>query len=170
MNRVLLLEPSHFKQYPVSDKVIEFIINLSKNINGEYECFTAGEPAWHKLGANVKEAVTWKEAMKLANLNWDVTKEQLEYNGKKYCINLELICRLVEPLKKLNRMIGIKNVKEQIFEMIIYYTELSSVSYSCYCYFSCYFFIMVLSCYWLLFFRCNSFFYYSFSFWFIITI
>ncbi|NDE09935.1 MAG: deoxyribodipyrimidine photolyase [Chitinophagia bacterium] len=34
VNRVLLLEPSHFKQYPVSDKVIEFIINLSKNING----------------------------------------------------------------------------------------------------------------------------------------
>jgi deoxyribodipyrimidine photo-lyase len=34
VNRVLLLEPSHFKQYPVNDKVIEFIINLSKNING----------------------------------------------------------------------------------------------------------------------------------------
>jgi deoxyribodipyrimidine photo-lyase len=34
VNRVLLLEPSHFNQYPVSDKVIEFIINLSKNING----------------------------------------------------------------------------------------------------------------------------------------
>jgi deoxyribodipyrimidine photo-lyase len=34
VNRILLLEPSHFNQYPVSDKVIEFIINLSKNING----------------------------------------------------------------------------------------------------------------------------------------
>ena len=33
-NRVLLLEPSHFNQYPVSDKVIEFIIGLSKNIEG----------------------------------------------------------------------------------------------------------------------------------------
>ena len=33
-NRVLLLEPSHFNKYPVSDKVINFIINLSKNING----------------------------------------------------------------------------------------------------------------------------------------
>jgi deoxyribodipyrimidine photo-lyase len=31
---VLLLEPSHFNQYPVSDKVIEFIIGLSKNIEG----------------------------------------------------------------------------------------------------------------------------------------
>jgi deoxyribodipyrimidine photo-lyase len=33
-NRILLLEPSHFKKYPVSPKVVEFIINLSKNING----------------------------------------------------------------------------------------------------------------------------------------
>jgi deoxyribodipyrimidine photo-lyase len=33
-NRVLLLEPTHFNQYPVSDKVIEFIIGLTKNIEG----------------------------------------------------------------------------------------------------------------------------------------
>ena len=31
-NRVLLLEPSHFQKYPVSKKVIEFIIVLSRNI------------------------------------------------------------------------------------------------------------------------------------------
>lgn len=34
VNRVLLLEPSHFKQFPVSDHVLEFIIGLSKNIKG----------------------------------------------------------------------------------------------------------------------------------------
>lgn len=33
-NRVLLLEPSHFAEYPVSEKVLQFIINLSKNIAG----------------------------------------------------------------------------------------------------------------------------------------
>tara|TARA_B110000037_G_scaffold188288_1_gene219586 strand:+ start:106524 stop:107612 length:1089 start_codon:yes stop_codon:yes gene_type:complete len=33
-NRVLLLEPSQFEQYPISDKVLQFIIDLSKNING----------------------------------------------------------------------------------------------------------------------------------------
>ena len=33
-NRVLLLEPSHFKQFPVSEKVIRFIIDLSRNIPG----------------------------------------------------------------------------------------------------------------------------------------
>eukprot|EP01136_Pigoraptor_vietnamica_P038234 Opistho-1_new@107277 len=34
VNRVLLLEPSHFAEYPVSEKVLQFIINLSKNIEG----------------------------------------------------------------------------------------------------------------------------------------
>ena len=30
VNRILLLEPSHFKQYPVSQKTIDFIITISK--------------------------------------------------------------------------------------------------------------------------------------------
>jgi deoxyribodipyrimidine photo-lyase len=34
VNRILLLEPSHFNQYPISEKVIDFIIDLSKNIKG----------------------------------------------------------------------------------------------------------------------------------------
>lgn len=34
VNRILLLEPSHFQKYPVSDKVIDFIISLSHNIPG----------------------------------------------------------------------------------------------------------------------------------------
>lgn len=33
-NRVLLLEPSHFDRFPVSEKVIEFIFSLSSNIKG----------------------------------------------------------------------------------------------------------------------------------------
>jgi deoxyribodipyrimidine photo-lyase len=31
-NRILLLEPSHFQKFPVSEKVIAFVLNLSKNI------------------------------------------------------------------------------------------------------------------------------------------
>jgi deoxyribodipyrimidine photo-lyase len=34
VNRILLLEPSHFKAYPVSEKVIEFVMNLAKHIKG----------------------------------------------------------------------------------------------------------------------------------------
>ena len=32
VNRILLLEPSHFQKFPVNEKVLEFIINLSLNI------------------------------------------------------------------------------------------------------------------------------------------
>jgi deoxyribodipyrimidine photo-lyase len=32
VNRVLLLEPSHFQKFPVSEKVLAFIIDLAKNI------------------------------------------------------------------------------------------------------------------------------------------
>ncbi len=31
-NRILLLEPSHFKEFPVSERVIEFILQLAQNI------------------------------------------------------------------------------------------------------------------------------------------
>ena len=34
VNRVLLLEPSHFEKFPVSKKVLQFIIDLSQNIKG----------------------------------------------------------------------------------------------------------------------------------------
>ncbi len=33
-NRILLLEPSHFKAYPVAQKTIDFILALSENIEG----------------------------------------------------------------------------------------------------------------------------------------
>jgi phage/plasmid-like protein (TIGR03299 family) len=44
---------------------------------GKAMCFTAGEPAWHHLGQNVSQAVTWAEAIKLAQLDWEVVKEPL---------------------------------------------------------------------------------------------
>jgi deoxyribodipyrimidine photo-lyase len=31
-NRILLLEPSHFKKHPVSERVLHFILELAKNI------------------------------------------------------------------------------------------------------------------------------------------
>ncbi|MBB3697511.1 deoxyribodipyrimidine photolyase [Flammeovirga yaeyamensis] len=33
-NRILLLEPSHFEKFPISKRVLDFIIDLSKNIEG----------------------------------------------------------------------------------------------------------------------------------------
>lgn len=50
-NRILLLEPAHFKKYPVSDKVIQFIIDLSKNIEG-IQIFTGNFQDLQTLAGN----------------------------------------------------------------------------------------------------------------------
>lgn len=63
-NRVLLLEPSHFNKYPVSEKVIGFIINLSNNIQGiQVYCGEISEIEALYLGSNLaaNEAIVSKE-------------------------------------------------------------------------------------------------------------
>ena len=46
-----------------------------------------------------------------------------ELDGKKYSINLETIVKLNAPLKRLSKLIGMEKVKEDIFDMIIYYLQ-----------------------------------------------
>ncbi len=46
-----------------------------------------------------------------------------ELDGKKYPVNLEIISKLSAPLKRLTKMIGMDRVKEDIFDMIIYYLQ-----------------------------------------------
>jgi phage/plasmid-like protein (TIGR03299 family) len=50
--------------------------NISVNSNGQHEVMVVGEPAWHKLGVNVKTAKTWEQASKLASLTWTISKKQ----------------------------------------------------------------------------------------------
>lgn len=55
-DRILVLEPSHFEKYPVSQQVIQFVLDLAKNINGLQ--LYVGELAdlWQQLGMNEHEA------------------------------------------------------------------------------------------------------------------
>lgn len=48
---------------------------------GRVAVMVAGQPAWHGLGVNVREAVTSAEAVRLAGLNWTVRKTQLQYRN-----------------------------------------------------------------------------------------
>ncbi len=50
-NRILLLEPSHFKKFPVSDKVLRFILALAKNIKG-IQLFTGEFSELHQFTGN----------------------------------------------------------------------------------------------------------------------
>ena len=47
--------------------------------NGRHSMFVVGDKdaAWHKLGQRTDKAVSWQEAMQLANLNWTVEKRKL---------------------------------------------------------------------------------------------
>ncbi len=49
VNRILLLSASHYQQFPVSQKVIDFIISLSKNIPG-IQVFTGEWEELHTAG------------------------------------------------------------------------------------------------------------------------
>ncbi len=60
VNRLLLLEPSHFEKYPVSEKVLSFIIDLSKNIEGII-IFVGEFKDVQKLYENPKRNIIFKE-------------------------------------------------------------------------------------------------------------
>lgn len=50
------------------------------SLTGEWEVMTRGA-AWHGLGQVVQGAQTWEDTMRLAGLNWSVSRGQLEYRG-----------------------------------------------------------------------------------------
>ncbi len=50
---------------------------ITKRKNGESEAFYANKPAWHGLGVTVAEAPNSAEAIKLAKLDWTVSKKSM---------------------------------------------------------------------------------------------
>lgn len=64
VNRILLLEPSHFKKFPISEKVIQFMLALSNNINriqvytGEIESIT---DLYKNAGQDIQKMIISKE-------------------------------------------------------------------------------------------------------------
>tara|TARA_B100001093_G_scaffold519947_1_gene611615 strand:+ start:435 stop:1754 length:1320 start_codon:yes stop_codon:yes gene_type:complete len=50
-------------------------------------------------------------------------KEQYKDKKKKYNLNLRVLSDLVKPLEDLNKLIGLKNIKNKIFEKIILYLQ-----------------------------------------------
>ena len=68
-----------------------------------------------------KNTITEKNDKKIDN---DKSLPQFyEYNGKKYSIDIEKLLNLIEPLKKLKKVIGMNDVKKQILDMILYYLQ-----------------------------------------------
>jgi hypothetical protein len=44
-------------------------------------------------------------------------------DGKKYSINTNILVKLVQPLTRLKRLVGMSKVKNEIFDMIVYYIQ-----------------------------------------------
>lgn len=63
------------------------------------------------------------EKIETKHTNNCIVNDLYELDGKKYAINLEKVVNLKKPLIKLNNMVGMKQVKESIFEMILYYLQ-----------------------------------------------
>ena len=47
--------------------------------NGKVAVMVAGQVPWHGLGVNVKEAVSSADAIRLASMDWTVSKKQLQF-------------------------------------------------------------------------------------------
>ena len=53
----------------------------------------------------------------------NVKDELYEIDGKKYSVNINTVCKLTKPLKKLANLIGMEQVKSEVFKMVIYYLQ-----------------------------------------------
>jgi deoxyribodipyrimidine photo-lyase len=73
-NRILLLEPSHFHRFPVCERTLQFILELSRNIP-DVQIFT-GE--FRELSENIDPDTTYFREHPLFN-HWQGRQEDREW-------------------------------------------------------------------------------------------
>lgn len=107
-------------------------VELSNTLNNIDDLIELGTQFEEKIHAKQKKVLKKKDKKKVKLLGDsqgstftenEYECELYELDGKKYSINLEVVSKLIKPLKKLSNMIGMKKVKDDIFEMIIYYLQ-----------------------------------------------
>ena len=101
-----------------SDKVIKNIPELE-----EFSKVPTNISELIEFGLACETILENSKKKKLKLPNEAMTNELYEIDGKKYSIDLEKVVNLMKPLSKLNNMIGMKNVKESVFEMVLYYLQ-----------------------------------------------
>ena len=70
---------------------------------------------------NEKDSDSEKESV--IDKSDDKIKNYYIFNEKKYTLDINKIINLIDPLIKLKRIIGMKKVKKQIIDMILYYIQ-----------------------------------------------
>ena len=102
------------------DEDINNFIEITEKINSINDIISLGEKYKDEIELS-KNISKLQKKKKLLDIKCD--NGYYELNGKKYGINLETVVKLSKPLKTLLAMVGIKKVKNEIFEMIVYYLQ-----------------------------------------------
>jgi SpoVK/Ycf46/Vps4 family AAA+-type ATPase len=58
-----------------------------------------------------------------SDVKYDEKTETYEFDGKRYVVDLRKLVKLISPLKKLNRMVGLNEVKKTIITFIAHYLQ-----------------------------------------------
>jgi SpoVK/Ycf46/Vps4 family AAA+-type ATPase len=92
-------------------------INKQKTneINSEEEEYDNTQPVYEFTYDTHKQIKTIDDLIELG--------ENVKKDDNKYPIDMNILKKLVKPLKKLQKMVGIVKVKEEILDMIIYYLQ-----------------------------------------------
>ena len=98
------------------------IKNHNLNINESFFEQLITQALTQALVSSMNELQNKKEDEK-NKTEFSEEKHYYEYDGKKYSVDINKLINLVEPLKKLENLIGMTKIKNNILEMILYYIQ-----------------------------------------------
>ncbi len=83
---------------------------------GQAAVFVTGEPAWHKLGMVVANAVTSAQAIELARLNWEVEQWELKAFDRELGKEAYVQGKYANVRKDTGRVLGVVSEHYRIFQ------------------------------------------------------
>lgn len=111
------------KKLKVDDELLNIIMYSNDNNNDKSKC---NNPLCDHKPLNKKNPRVFESVDEINNIT-DLIKLGKSYHCKQnttfYGIDLKILCDLVEPLVKLNNMIGMKKVKDNIVEQIVFFLQ-----------------------------------------------
>ena len=118
------IKDEEFTDLGMKIESIDDLIVIAQKFENEITTVAKTEKSKKKKirGVNMDNKKEKKKEDNIKDINNETSKFHV-FNGKKYNVNLDTIHKLSHPLKQLKKMIGLGNIKNQIFEMIIYYLQ-----------------------------------------------
>ena len=83
---------------------------------GQPAVFVTGEPAWHKLGTLVANALTSAEAIEMARLNWEVEQWELKVFDRELGKEALVPGKYANVRKDTGKVLGVVSEHYRIFQ------------------------------------------------------